>query len=47
MGISLKNNVGHIIVGDYHNLVELNASIAILALLVIALVGFTIRKLRR
>lgn len=38
---------GGIIVGDKYNEVELIASIAILVAVVIALVGFTVRKLRR
>ena len=38
---------GAVIVGDKYNLIELWAAMAILALVVIALVSFTIRKLRR
>lgn len=37
---------GGIIVGDCYNSIELNASIIILVLVVIAWCGFTIRKLR-
>ena len=37
---------GGIIVGDSLNLIELNASIAILCVLVIAWCGFVVKKLR-
>ena len=38
---------GGIIVGDSYNLIELWCAMAILVLLIIAWVGFTIRKLRQ
>lgn len=38
---------GGVIVGDNPNIIELNASIVILVLLVIAWCGFTIRKFKR
>ena len=38
---------GSIIVGDKYNEVELIAAIAILGLVIVALIGFTVRILRR
>ena len=38
-------NAGHVIVGDNLNLIELGLAMAILCVVVIALVLFTVRKL--
>ncbi len=40
-------NAGYTIIGDKYNLIELWAAAAILLLVLVALIGLTIRKLKR